>query len=76
MKKTALILALLAASACEVTEPSETVLTPVSINGNIHIYDVDHNGHQWVVFHVKQGYGVAIDAHHSPDCPCLKEADK
>jgi len=77
MKKTALILTILATCACNPTQPAEEIQTPVSIVvQKIRIYDVWHNDHKYIVFRSKQGYGESLDAIHAPDCPCMEEADK
>ena len=36
----------------------------------IGIADVVHDGHKYVVFHSKQGYGEAMQVLHSPNCGC------
>ena len=39
---------------------------------NISHVDVLHEGHRYVVFHSKIGYGEAMCVLHSPDCVCNK----
>ena len=37
--------------------------------------DVLHDGHKYVVFHSKNGYGEAMCVLHSPNCVCNDKND-
>jgi len=76
MKKAILSLFLLAAGCCEETEPTALVKTDPFPDTRIHIYDVQHGGHNWVVFFKQGAYSAVMDVHHDPDCPCQKEASQ
>lgn len=37
--------------------------------------DVLHDGHKYVVFHSKKGYGEAMCVLHSPNCGCNNKTE-
>ncbi len=76
MKRALLLLTLIVATCCEnPNQASQTIPTHIA-GDEIRIYDVEHNGHQYVVFHVKGGYGEALQVLHDPDCKCQKKNTK
>lgn len=58
------------------TRPAYHIIPTKYIGDEIRIYDVKHNGHQYIVFHVKGGYSEALQVKHDPDCKCQKEDEK
>lgn len=73
MKKAIISLLLLAAGCSEATAPDSQVKTNPFPDSGIRIYDVQHGGHNWVVFFKQGAYSAVMDVHHDPDCPCQKE---
>ena len=73
MKKVLLLLSLVVTSCGGETQPASTVIPTKYVGDEIRVYDAEHNGHQYVVFHVMSGYGEALQVKHDPDCPCQKE---
>jgi ribosomal protein S19 len=76
MKKLLLLLILIVATSCHDGQPktqsaNQIILTKY-VGDEIRVYDVEHNGHQYIVFHVKGGYGEALQVLHDPDCECKK----
>lgn len=62
----AVIFVLLATTQCEEVE-HQSLSTGIS---DVRIYDVEHNGHKYIVFRTVAGYGVSMVVEHDPDCPC------
>lgn len=73
MKKAIISLLLLAAGCSEATEPTERVKTNPFPDTGIRIYDIQHGGHNWVVFFKQGAYSAVMDVQHDPDCLCQKE---
>lgn len=76
MKKVLLLLSLVVMSCDGETQSASTVIPTKYVGDEIRVYDAEHNGHQYVVFHVKGGYGEALQVLHDPDCKCQKENTK
>lgn len=62
----AVFFVLLATTQCEEAE-HQSLPTGTS---DIRIYDVEHNGHKYIIFRTISGYGVSMVVEHDPDCPC------
>ncbi len=79
MKKVILFLLLLAAScqgkqsAVQEVPQIEVAQIPGPLANPVHAFDIEHNGHKYIIFHSKQGYGVAMYVIHDPDCDCAKQ---
>ena len=79
MKKAILFLLLLAVScqgkqsAIQEDPSSTTAEIPGTWNNPVRVFDVEHNGHRYIVFHSRQGYGVTMQVIHDPDCNCAKQ---
>ena len=76
MKKALLLLSLSVSACSGETQPASTVIPTKYVGDEIRVYDAEHNGHQYVVFYVKGGYGEALQVKHDPDCKCQKEEDQ
>ena len=62
-----IFLALLTMTQCEEEAEHESVRTRLD---DVRIYDVEHNGHKYIIFRTQGGYGVSMVVEHDPDCPC------
>ena len=62
----AISLIILATTMCEEAEHQSVPAGP----DNIKIYDVEHNGHSYIIFRTTYGYGVSMEVIHDPDCYC------
>ncbi len=63
----AVLFLLLATTFCEEAE-HQTV--PAGGPENVKIYDVEHNGHSYIIFRTISTYGVSMEVIHDPDCYC------
>lgn len=73
MKKAIISLLLLAAGCSEAATPGTLVQTGFTPDTGIRIYDVQHGGHNWIIFFKQGAYSAVMDVKHDPDCPCKKE---
>lgn len=73
MKKAIISPLLLAAGCSEATAPEARVKTNTFPDSVIRIYDVQHGGHNWIVFFKQGAYSAVMDVKYDTDCPCQKE---
>lgn len=49
----------------------KNIIDPISLQENLH--NVKFDGHLYVVYKEKEGYGMGAAMVHSPNCECHKE---